>query len=345
MLGFQLNNKQNAFRNDFGQIEYKFTTENGHGYPEFISFEEIFQDGFYDEQNDSIDMTIFIQVKYIREYLKTEDVTPRVLELKPTSANTGAKLQLRKSAKTPGLKSAKIRENTSVPDGPWPSPALLKSNSQERMEQMTPKIQKSVSLKSPSLIMSKSYDRIEKTSPKKSPKAQTSARSLKPHDEEIVRSQRSPSLSTVSKYERIEQTSPKVKTPAKSQNNHHEPIVQSKRSPSLSTVSKYESTEHRIESPKETSKESPKLQTPAKSHKSPYYYESSRFQPSPSISIESRIKNGKTTPQKRSPYLETPKPQKTPRATTPKDSIERKNAKKNLKVQSDIETDMSEENF
>lgn len=56
---------------------------------------KIFQDGFYDEQSDSIDMTIFVQVKYIREYsTKVSDEG-----LKTDLPNTSAKLALRNTGK------------------------------------------------------------------------------------------------------------------------------------------------------------------------------------------------------------------------------------------------------
>lgn len=60
----QLNNKKDGSRNMVKKFDARFDLKNFKGgYDDFASFQDIYDRGFYDEENDMIDFSFYIQVK------------------------------------------------------------------------------------------------------------------------------------------------------------------------------------------------------------------------------------------------------------------------------------------
>lgn len=60
-----LNNIRDPEKNKFIEFEHKYTNDFGYGEDVFISFKDIFDNGFYDRENDSINLSVFIHILQI----------------------------------------------------------------------------------------------------------------------------------------------------------------------------------------------------------------------------------------------------------------------------------------
>lgn len=66
-INVSLFNTKNLDKNKIQKLEYKCTEDGVTDYHKFISFDDIFNQGFYDEKNDSIHLSVLIHVLEICE--------------------------------------------------------------------------------------------------------------------------------------------------------------------------------------------------------------------------------------------------------------------------------------
>lgn len=65
-LFFQLKNKLDSTKHEYGEIVHKFMVDEAKGFPWFITFKKIMNGGFYDEDTDSVSLTVSIRITSIK---------------------------------------------------------------------------------------------------------------------------------------------------------------------------------------------------------------------------------------------------------------------------------------